>query len=143
LSVVKHARDRTALRRPRYQLVIAAVVLAALQCGLYGYAIGEVLMLALAVLGIAAMGIQQVFIWRAQAPSRTAYVGEHFRALIGMGISAYTAFMSVGLIRLVPEQVFNPAIWAGPSVIGVSLIIWFTHRTRQAQRPAAKPRSTS
>ena len=66
------------------------------------------------------------------APPPQAYVGEHFRALIGMGISAYTAFLSVGLIRLVPEEVFNPIVWAGPSVIGVSLIIYFTHQGKQA-----------
>ncbi len=138
LSVVKHARDRAQLRRPRYQIVIAAVVISALQCGLYGAQIGEVLMMALALLGVVAMSIQQVFIWRSEPPTPKAYVGEHFRALIGMGISAYTAFMSVGLIRWVPEHVFNPMIWAGPSVVGVSLIIWFTHKTR---RPAAKPRA--
>ena len=43
-------------------------------------------------------------------------------SLLGMGISAYTAFLSVGLIRMVPDHVFNPVIWAVPSIIGVSLI---------------------
>jgi hypothetical protein len=53
-----------------------------------------------------------------------------------MGISAYTAFLSVGLIRMVPEHVFNPAIWAGPSVIGVSLILYFTIKGKRAAAPA-------
>lgn len=134
LSVVKHARDRLALRRPRYQIVIAAVVLSALYCGYFGVTIGNPLMIAVAVLGIVSMTVQQVYIWRAKAPSSKAYVGEHFRALIGMGISAYTAFMSVGLIRWVPEHVFNPVVWAGPSVVGVSLIIWFTHQAKQSRK---------
>jgi hypothetical protein len=43
--------------------------------------------------------------------------------------------MSVGLIRLVPEHVFNPAIWAGPSVIGVSLILYFTLKAKRAAAP--------
>ncbi|MEM6908789.1 MAG: hypothetical protein AAF494_08920 [Pseudomonadota bacterium] len=136
LSVVKHARSREALRRPRTQIVIAAVVLSALYCGYYGLWIGDTLMVAVAALGLAAMVLQQVFIWRAEPPSRKAYVGEHFRALLGMGISAYTAFMSVGLIRYVPEHVFNPLVWAGPSVIGVGLIIYFTAKTKA---PSAKP----
>lgn len=136
LSVVKHARSRETLRKPRYQIVIAAVVLSALYCGYFGWGIGDVLMVAVATLGIVAMSLQQVFIWRASPPSPTAYVGEHFRALLGMGISAYTAFMSVGLIRWAPEIVFNPLVWAGPSVIGVSLIIYFTHQANQKRKPA-------
>lgn len=139
LSVVKHARDRTALRGSRYQLMIFAVIASALWCGVYGFGIGEALMMAVATLGIAAMGLQQIFIWRPAPPSPRAYVSEHFRALIGMGISAYTAFMSVGLIRWVPEQVFNPLIWALPSTIGVALIIGFTLKAKRkpARRPAA------
>ena len=136
LAVVNHARDRKALRSPRYQVVILAVILSALWCGYYGLGIGQALMMAVALLGIVAMGLQQAFIWRADV-TRTAYVGEHFRALIGMGISAYTAFMSVGLIRWVPEEVFNPMIWAGPSIIGVSLIIYFTHQAKQKRRARA------
>ncbi|MHA7819328.1 MAG: hypothetical protein ACX930_06760 [Erythrobacter sp.] len=131
LAVVKHAREREALRRVRYQVVIVAVIISALNCGIYGFGIGEALMMAVALLGIVAMGLQQLFIWRAQPPSPRAYVGEHFRALIGMGISAYTAFMSVGLIRWVPEHVFNPLIWAGPSIVGVSLIIGFTLQAKR------------
>lgn len=125
LATVKHRSNRAALRAPRYQIVFVLVILAALQCGVYGYAIGEPLMMLVAFIGIVAMATQLLAIWRKDMP-RGAYVGEHFRALLGMGISAYTAFLSVGLIRLIPEQVFNPLIWAGPSIMGVSMIIYFT-----------------
>lgn len=137
LAVVRHSRDRKALRSLRYQTVIAAVVIAGAYCGFYGFKVGHPLMMLVAFIGIAAMAIQQRYIWRRDDPPRTTYIGEHFRALIGMGISAYTAFLSVGLIRLVPEQVFNPAIWAGPSVIGVSLILWFTIKGKRAAAPKA------
>lgn len=136
LAVVKHGRQREALRGARYQLVMAIVVISAVWCGIYGFRIGEALMMAVAVLGVVAMTLQQLFIWRVDV-ARTAYIGEHFRALIGMGISAYTAFMAVGLIRWIPEEVFNPMIWAGPSVVGVSLIIYFTHQARQKRRARA------
>ena len=140
LAVVKHSRNRRALRSLRYQAVIAAVVASGAYCGIYGVKVGHPLMVLVAVIGIISMLIQQLYIWRRDDPPRQTYIGEHFRALIGMGISAYTAFLSVGLIRMVPEHVFNPAIWAGPSVIGVGLIIYFT---LQRKRAAAAPRSAS
>ncbi len=135
LGAIKHSGNRRALRSWRHQGVIAAVVLSGAWCGYYGYLVGHPLMMLVAFIGIVAMAIQQLYIWRPTDPPRTTYIGEHFRALIGMGISAYTAFMSVGLIRLVPEHVFNPAIWAGPSVVGVSLILYFTLKAKRAAAP--------
>lgn len=149
LAVVRHSRDRRALRSLRHQGMIAAVVISGAWCGYFGYKVGHPLMMLVAFIGIAAMIIQQRYIWRRDDPPRGTpapkqrsgrapeYVGEHFRALIGMGISAYTAFLSVGLIRMVPEHVFNPAIWAGPSMIGVSLIIAFTLKAKKAAAPRA------
>jgi len=144
-AVIRHRAKRAALRAVRYQLVIGAAIVAGIWCGIFGYRVGDPLMVLVAVIGVISMVMQQVFIWREylpglSAPAPHAYIGEHFRALIGMGISAYTAFLSVGLIRLVPEEVFNPLIWAGPSVVGVSLIIWFTHQGKQQlkRRSAAR-----
>jgi len=135
LAVVKHGRTRTPLRAFRYQSVMGAVVLSALWCGYFGFRVEHPLMVLVAGIGLVAMLMQELFVWRAEAP-KAAYVGEHFRALLGMGISAYTAFLSVGLIRLIPEQVFNPVIWAGPSLVGVGLIIYFTIQTKGARNPA-------
>lgn len=152
LAVVRHSRDRRALRSVRYQAVIAAVVVSGAWCGIYGWQVGHPLMMLVAFIGIVAMAIQQRYIWRHEAPvpgtpalkqrsgRAPEYVGEHFRALIGMGISAYTAFLSVGLIRYVPEHVFNPAVWAGPSVIGVSLIIGFTIKGKRPSSKLSGPR---
>jgi hypothetical protein len=136
LAVVRHSRDRRALRAIRYQAVIAAVVVSGAYCGYYGFEVGHPLMVLVALIGILAMLIQQRYIWQTTDPPKATYQAEHFRALIGMGISAYTAFLSVGLIRLVPEHVFNPAIWAGPSVIGVSLILYFTIKGKRPAKPS-------
>ncbi|MEM7690493.1 MAG: hypothetical protein AAF291_15875 [Pseudomonadota bacterium] len=150
LAVIRHRVDRHALRRARYQAVMAAVVVSGAWCGIFGVKVGDPLMVLVAVIGILSMLMQQVFVFREHvpglgAPPAKAYIGEHFRALIGMGISAYTAFLSVGLIRLVPEEVFNPLIWAGPSVIGVSLIIYFTHQAKQRskKRHASRPKAAT
>ncbi|MFN3819487.1 hypothetical protein [Blastomonas sp.] len=133
LAVVRHRTQRAALRGPAYQAMFAAVIASALWCGYFGLSIGQPLMAAVALVGLAAVSTQQFYVWRPSPPPR-AHIPEHFRALLGMGISAYTAFLSVGLIRLVPEHVFNPLIWAVPSIIGVSLIIRFTLGARPARR---------
>lgn len=132
LAVVKHGRARLPLRSLRYQSVMAAVVLSALWCGYFGFRVEHPLMVLVAGIGLIAMLMQEIFVWRSSDPPPKSYVGEHFRALIGMGISAYTAFLSVGLIRMIPEEVFNPMIWAGPSMIGVGLIIYFTLQAKRA-----------
>ena len=148
VAVIRHRTRRAALRGLRYQLVMAAVVVSGLWCGVFGARVGDPLMVLVAVVGVVSMLMQQVFVWREyvpglSAPDAKAYVGEHFRALIGMGISAYTAFLSVGLIRLVPEEVFNPLIWAGPSTIGVSLIIGFTLKAQRREKQQAKKRASN
>ena len=137
IAVVQHARNRPALRSFRYQIVMASTFASGFWCAWYGLRIGQPTMIMVAAFGTVAMAIQEVFVWRPKVQPRW-YVSEHFRALIGMGISAYTAFLSVGLIRLMPDQVFNPLIWAGPSVVGVSLIIYFTHFAKQKKNPSQR-----
>ncbi len=131
LSVVRHRANRTGLRTARHQMLFAAVIISALNCGVYGLSTGEPLMALVASIGLVAVATQMFYIWRPSVP-RGAHVAEHFRSLLGMGISAYTAFLSVGLIRLVPDHVFNPVIWAIPSTVGVALILMFTLKARKA-----------
>ena len=131
LSVVRHRTNRAGLRTARHQLLFAAVAVSALNCGIYGLMTGEPLMALVATIGLIAVATQLFYIWRPNV-ARGAHVAEHFRSLLGMGISAYTAFLSVGLIRLVPDHVFNPLIWAIPSTVGVALILAFTLKGRKA-----------
>ncbi len=135
-AVAAYREARAPLRSARHQAVFAAVILAALNCGIYGLSIGQPLMALVAAIGLIAVATQQFYIWRSNV-QRRAYVAEHFRSLLGMGISAYTAFLSVGLIRLVPDHVFNPVIWAIPSIVGISLIGYFTVRHARPKTGAA------
>ena len=128
LAVIEHRNRRAALRGSRHQLIFAAVVVLAIKCGVYGLTTSQPLMALVAFVGLIAVATQQHYVWRREvAPG--SHVPEHFRSLLGMGISAYTAFMSVGMIRMVPDQVFNPLIWAVPSIIGVGLILRYTLST--------------
>lgn len=134
LLVARYRASRTALRGVRHQALFGAVVAAAITCGAHGFVLGQPLMMLVAAIGLIAVVTQLAYIWRPKVTPR-AYVQQHFRSLLGMGISAYTAFLSVGLIRLVPDHVFNPAIWAVPSLVGVALILRYTLQTRSAAAP--------
>jgi hypothetical protein len=68
LSVVRHARDHTALRSLRYQGVIAAVMISGAWCGYFGWKVGHPLMMIVAGIGLVAMALQQRFIWSATPP---------------------------------------------------------------------------
>lgn len=138
LAVARHRADRRTLRGMRHQPLFAVVMASALNCGAVGAALGQPLMMLVAAIGVIALATQLYYIW-ARTVAPRAYVQQHFRALLGMGISAYTAFLSVGLIRLVPDHVFNPVIWAVPSIVGVALIIVFTRRTAAPRRVSAAP----
>jgi hypothetical protein len=127
IGVVKN-RSNPARNGNSIRLSLNALVgVIALKCGYDGVILQQPLMVALAVLGL----ITVVTFTRTALtpnPAQTTYLAEHIKAMIAGGISAYTAFLSVGLLRVVPQLVFNPIIWAIPSVIGVMLII---HHLRQ------------
>lgn len=135
LMSAKVRNNRLILRSWRHQLAQLFVVISAIKCGSFGLSINQPLMVAVSIVGLIAIGTQQLYIWRPSV-ARGKYVGEHLRAMLGMGISAYTAFLSVGLIRLVPDHVFNPLIWAIPSVIGVGMIVGYTVMVNRALLPA-------
>jgi hypothetical protein len=122
-----------------------AAILVALNCALQGWLIGQPLMMGIAIVGVASGVTNLAFIFKAK-PSRMAYLKEHVKALVGAGISVYTAFMTFGLARLFPSHAFNPTLWAVPIVVGISLII-FHHRridrglTFRRREPSASVRA--
>jgi hypothetical protein len=114
-----------------------AAIAAAVKCAAYGYAIGQPLMMGIAIVGVASGLTNLVFIYT-DRPARMSYLKEHLKALVGAGISVYTAFMTFGLARLMPSQAFNPVLWAIPIAVGVSLIIYHQRRiSLQVARAAA------
>ncbi len=122
IAALAARRKRQALTDPLTRIGLIITGLAALQCGVQGWLLGNGLMMGLAALGLVTV---ITFGWQAMkaAPARQGLLAEHLKAMIAAGISAYTAFLSVGLLRIVPEHVFNPLIWSAPSVVGVMLIV--------------------
>jgi hypothetical protein len=133
LEAARHHGRGGAGRTPFNIAIQAIVMIAAINCGWHGFLLGQPLMIGLAALGL---GAAITFLIALLRPSTKPndHVREHLKAMVGAGISAYTAFLSVGLLQIVPDHVFNPAIWAIPSAVGVALIIVHLRRIDVARR---------
>lgn len=127
LMTIRRKFDHPAHRGAFTQFIQFAAIATALNCALQGFLIGQPLMMGIAIVGVASGITNLVFIYTPR-PARMSYLKEHVKALVGAGISVYTAFMTFGLARLMPSHAFNPTLWAIPIVVGVSLIIWHQRR---------------
>lgn len=135
INTVRNKKQHLANRRwPNVALNVAAIV-AALVCAWRGWLINEVLMMGIAIVGVASGVTNLVFIYT-DAPSKIAYQLEHVKSIVGSGISVYTAFMAFGFVRLMPHNALNPTMWSIPLVIGLALIIYHQTRIRLTQRRA-------
>jgi hypothetical protein len=109
---------------------------AALNCAIQGLRIGQLLMVGISFVGFATVATNVWFMAKAR-PTRAEWICEHVKAIVGTGISVYTAFFAFGAVRLFPALALHPAYWAIPLVTGVAMIVWFQRAvTRQA---AARP----
>ena len=131
---VRNGRDTRANRTPLNVGLQYAVIAAALNCAWQGYLIGQPLMLAIAVVGVAT-GVTNLMFLYDRNPGPVDWLKEHIKSLIGAGISVYTAFMAFGSVRVFPELALHPIMWAIPLVTG--LVILIHHRLR-VERQAAK-----
>lgn len=120
---VQFKQDRGAMREWRNVALQPLLILAAANCAIQGYLIGQFLMMAISIIGFATAGTNMVFLYRPNVKPHT-WMKEHLKALVGAGISVYTAFMAFGSIRILPSLALNPIMWAIPLTIGVSIIIY-------------------
>lgn len=104
-----------------------AVMIAAVVCAWEGAQINQPLMMAIAVVGMAT-GITNLVFLYARNPSPVDWLKEHVKALVGAGISVYTAFLAFGAVRLAPSLALQPAMWAVPLSVGLVILIF--HRMR-------------
>lgn len=112
------------------------LTLVSLNCAWQAARIGEPLMLGMPAIGLATVATNLWFMLRPARP--LGWLKEHIKALVGAGISVYTAFFAFGAVRTVPALALHPGLWAIPLVVGLGLIIY--HRAlvdRQLRRRAA------
>lgn len=115
----------------------AAVTLAALNCAYQGWLINNSLMMGISLIGFATAGTNLYFLYK---PVRRPadWLNEHIKALVGAGISVYTAFFAFGAVRLMPELALHPILWAIPLTTGLGLIIY---HQREVAKKFSKMRS--
>ncbi|MGG5888743.1 hypothetical protein ACLF3G_16525 [Falsiroseomonas sp. HC035] len=115
----RHAANRTWLNLGLQYLVMVA----ALACAVQGWLIGQPLMIGIAVVGIAT-GLTNLWFLHKPRVERQDWLKEHIKALVGAGISVYTAFMAFGSVRIFPEMALHPGMWSIPLIVGLAIIIW-------------------
>ncbi len=140
---VRNRQRRDANRSP-FNLVLQALLLvAAVNCAWQGWLLRQPLMLGISTIGFATVATNMWFLYKPQ-PSAIDWLLEHIKALVGAGISVYTAFSAFGAVRLMPELALNPVFWSIPLVIGLALILYHQRQVIVAHRLGrAKRRTTS
>ncbi|OQW40268.1 MAG: hypothetical protein A4S12_01610 [Proteobacteria bacterium SG_bin5] len=138
-QMVANRRDHAKNRRwPMIALQLLVLALGA-NCLALGLWLRQPLMILVSVIGFGTTLTYLWYLFRPTPPSPRAYVAEHLKAMVATGIAAYTAFLSVGLIRLFPAHAFNPVIWAVPTVVGVALIGYFLRREDRGHARVTTP----
>jgi hypothetical protein len=122
-ACIRHRQDH---RRHLSFLNLSSQVLlfaASITCALQGIITGQWMMTGLSAIGFATVGTNLWFMLRPD-PGPLEWLTEHIKALIGTGISVYTAFFAFGAVRLVPELALSPLLWSVPLITGLSLILY-------------------
>ncbi len=139
---VRNKRNHAANRHPVNLALNGLTIVAAIACAIRGWQIDEGLMMAFAIVGVAS-GLTNLRFIYTEAPGRLAYQLEHVKAIVGSGISVYTAFMAFGFVRFNPGQALNPRMWAIPLTVGLAMIIYHQARIRLSLRSARVTPRTS
>jgi hypothetical protein len=136
---VSNGRNVAANRTPLNIALQWVLLAAALKCAWQGWVIGEKLMIGISVVGFATVATNLAFLWRRE-PGPVDWLKEHVKALVGAGISVYTAFMAFGSVRIMPELALHPVMWMIPLATGVSIIVFHRRQiTRQFRERGTAP----
>ncbi|MFK7888520.1 MAG: hypothetical protein AB8G16_16785 [Gammaproteobacteria bacterium] len=134
---ILHRRDRQAQRSWHNLGLQVLLTAASINCLWQGLSVELPLMLGISTIGFATVATNLFFLYRPKAGPLDWQL-EHIKALVGAGISVYTAFFAFGAVRYVPALALTPALWAVPLITGLILIIYHQHQVRQRlrRRPA-------
>ena len=127
----RHERNRE-WRNMALQVLLAVT---ALNCAVQGWRIDQPLMIGMSLIGFATVGTNLRFLLD-RAPPPKEWLREHVKALVGAGISVYTAFFAFGAVRIMPEIALNPGLWAVPLTVGMAIILYHRRKVALSVRPA-------
>ena len=141
-SVLANRADhRGNLRAPNVLLQLA-LLLASLNCAFQAWRIDEPIMLGMPGIGLATVASNLRFMLRRE-PGHLDWLKEHIKALVGAGISVYTAFFAFGAVRTVPTLALHPGLWSVPLIVGLALIIHHQRRVGRGDGSGAAARPAS
>ena len=124
LQTVKLRLNHTGHRNPFSTVLHLGVVATGLNCAYQGaFVVDKVLLVWVGLLGASSALSILHFIYSGNHDKRE-WLHQHLRSSVGAGISAYTAFLAVMIVRWRPEEAFNPMLWILPTIPG-SLYIGF------------------
>lgn len=134
-AVSTYKQNRQPLRTLSHLLPIVVLILAALTMLWLGLAHSRVLHSLFAVLGILIGFGMLRYIFKAQC-SKNEWIIEHFSAMIGSGIGAYTAYFAFGGRHLFENLgQLQLIFWVVPGLIGALAILRLS-RKYQRQQPS-------
>jgi hypothetical protein len=133
LNRADHAANRKGLGLWLQPLLLATSV----ACAIEGLLIDQPLMLGMAVVGVATAWTNLAFILDPK-PGPRDWLREHVKAIVGAGISVYTAFFAFGAVRIMPTLALNPILWSIPLLTGLGIILY--HWRKMGVRLPAWPR---
>lgn len=133
----KNKRDanRTPLNIGLQWLLLAVTV----NCVIHGILSGQVLMIGISTIGFATFATNMWFLYKPKVGPKD-WLLEHIKALIGTGISVYTAFFAFGAVRILPEAALTPALWSVPLIVGLSLIFYHWYRVKNPKKKVKRQR---
>lgn len=132
-------RNKRAHERNRNPLNLALQFLtfvAAANCMVQGILLGQPVMIGISVVGLLAAVLNTRFIFQ-RDPPLNEWLIQHTRGLVGAGISVYTAFLAFGAVNYMPKLAFTPVVWATPTVLGVSVLLYHQAKITLARRRIA------
>jgi hypothetical protein len=123
LETIKNKANHNANRKGLNLWLQPLLIIAATACAIEGVLIEQYLMVGMSIIGFATAGTNLVFMFTPN-PAPKTYLKEHVKAIVGCGISVYTAFFAFGAVRIMPEMALNPGLWSIPLITGLAIILY-------------------
>jgi hypothetical protein len=136
LQTIKNKANHAANRRGLNLALQPILVATAFACAIEGVLIGQYLMVGMSIIGFATAGTNLFFMLN-PLPGPKVYLMEHVKAIVGAGISVYTAFAAFGAVRVMPSIALHPGLWAIPLVTGLAIILYHHRQIRLSLRARA------
>jgi hypothetical protein len=142
LLCIRNKRTHKANRETLNFVLQFATFVTAANCMVQGAVLRNPLMIGISIVGLTAAVLNTRFMLQ-QKPPMNEWLIQHTRGLVGAGISVYTAFLAFGAVNLLPAYAFNPFVWATPTVLGVSLLLYHQQKIVVARRRVTSRRAGS